>query len=555
MDKETSDTEAIWKLYSPVPNPWFAKEIEYKGWGIASFEKPIGTIEGTMVVHVDEIGNLDIEMECDELNTDASVLGSGSWKIQKFLHGNLGPEDRIVDTGRNENPCVNLSVQVEDGLFESEGNIFWSEGLGLNNKLKLWISRGNFKAKSSKKPKYWVTPLTNFVSTFHYNFYPLLSQHPLRLFSTTLVPELTNEKQKQIALLAANRKNLLIAFKFGDKYGYIEPIPDYAEKEQNLVSGKEKQCITALMVGEIIDQLDQVWFPHDFVNLISLASGTEVGTSWLEFRDEDGKLVSRKHFPNPKIIYEKGYAVIDEAMHSGLGQLISAASKSSEFREDYFRVLIGHLVEINSRSRHFENHMTILGRTFEMLGEKLGVGKQDLKNYLPKAYIQDIDEILSAAQKKVRKLSHQARNENLIGAGASLNRIESKIANASNTDGDFGMKVMDVLEKYKMPDVPIVEKHYSRKAHPQNITWLQTLSQLRNTPLHKGYFPIQDGTFDAYEIISIENHLHDLLVRIALKIIGYKGEYQPRVISYLVDGMTIEWVNDSTTANKLGYKD
>jgi hypothetical protein len=83
---------------------------------------------------------------------------------------------------------------------------------------------------------------------------------------------------------------------------------------------------------------------------------------------------------------------------------------------------------------------------------------------------------------------------------------------------------------------------------------VQTLSQLRNTPLHKGYFPMRDGTFDPDEIVSTENHLHDLLVRIALKIIGYKGYYQPRVIDYLVNGKTVDWVNSFTTVIELGYK-
>jgi hypothetical protein len=553
MDKEIPNNEAIWKLYSPTPNHWFVSEINYEGWGIASFGKPVGTIEGKTLIHVDEIGNLDIEMEFEKLNTDAAVSGSGSWKIQKFLHGNFGPENMIAITGGNENPCISFSVQTEDGLFESEGNIFWSTGFGLDNKLSLWLSRGKFSGNSSQKPKYWVVPLTNFISTFHYHFHPLLTRHPLRLFTTPVIPDLPDEIQKQMAFLAANRRNILIAFEFGNSFGFIEPIPDYAEKGKNLESGKEKQCITAIMVGEIVDQLDQIWFPQDFVSLISLASGTVVGASWLEFRDQDGILVSRKHFPNPKVVYEKGYAVIDEAIHSGLGQLISDASKSSEFREDYYRVLIGHLVEISSHGRHFENHMTILGRTFEMLSEKLGVSRQDLKDYLPPTYEQDVNEILTEAQKKVRKLFQRAEKDGLIDAGASLRRIESKIANASNTDGDFGMKVMEVLKKYEMLDL-FVEKDYSQHGRSQNRTWVQTLSQLRNTPLHKGYFPMRDGTFDPDEIVSTENHLHDLLVRIALKIIGYKGYYQPRVIDYLVNGKTVDWVNSFTTVIELGYK-
>ena len=46
MVNESYDDQTLWKMYSPKPNPWFSSEIVYKGWGIATFEKPAGTIEG-----------------------------------------------------------------------------------------------------------------------------------------------------------------------------------------------------------------------------------------------------------------------------------------------------------------------------------------------------------------------------------------------------------------------------------------------------------------------------------------------------------------------------
>ena len=80
---------------------------------------------------------------------------------------------------------------------------------------------------------------------------------------------------------------------------------------------------------------------------------------------------------------------------------MSVASKSKHFDEDYFQVLVGHLIAINSHGRHIENHMTILGRSFELLSEKLGVGRQDLKGYLPNPYDQDVYAIISEARKQV----------------------------------------------------------------------------------------------------------------------------------------------------------
>lgn len=52
----------------------------------------------------------------------------------------------------------------------------------------------------------------------------------------------------------------------------------------------------------------------------------------------------------------------------------------------------------------------------------------------------------------------------------------------------------------------------------------------------------------------MQDHLHDILVRIILKVLGYEGDYQPRVIDYLTDGKTINWINEEMSATNLGYK-
>ena len=152
-------------------------------------------------------------------------------------------------------------------------------------------------------------------------------------------------------------------------------------------------------------------------------------------------------------------------------------------------------------------------------------------------------------------MSKRAKKEGFIEASAALQRIESRISNANNIDGDFGMKVMGVLSQYNMPDLAIMEKAYSHRTQSKGKSWIQTLSQLRNAPLHEGFFHIRDGTFDIDEILRIENHLHDILIRIVLKILEYQGEYQPRVIEHLVDKETVDWVTEKTNVKELGFKD
>jgi hypothetical protein len=210
-------------------------------------------------------------------------------------------------------------------------------------------------------------------------------------------------------------------------------------------------------------------------------------------------------------------------------------------------------VDLSSYFRNFENVMTIISRTIEGLSEELGFGRQNLITYMPETYQHNVKAILSEAKNKLEKLSRQAKKDNLIEASASLHKIGSKVENASNTDGDFGIKVMDLLKWYKMPDAIIMEKHYSGFSDNERKSWTGFLSQLRNAPIHKGYFEIENGTYASSEIINTQDHLQDILVRIALKTLGYEGQYQPRVIDYLTDGKTVQWVTEESTVNDLGY--
>jgi hypothetical protein len=548
VNDEIYDDETLWKMYSPKPNPWFSSEIVYEGWGIARFDKPAGTIEGKTKIVVSEAGNLNVEMDYEKLNTEVTIYGHESLKFTKFLQANLS-EGNMVGIGTdNINPCSKLIVQTDCGVFESDGKVFYSHGFGFDSKLKFFISDGIYTEQPIDKGKFWVLPLTNFVSTFHLQSHPLVTQHPLRLFRTSMIPEMTNEEQKKKALFAANRANLLITFLFGKSVGFIQPVLDYSEKEEKLKSGIAKKSITALMISDVTNKLEECWFPNDYTNLISAAIGNVVGASWIEFRDETGNLVSRKHIMQLGAEYQNGYAIINEAVHGGLGQLITVASNSQEFGKSYFRVLIAHLIRLQSHSRQIEDHMDLICRTFDTLCEEFGFSTQNLAKSLPEDLRIKISSILSSAQKEVRKISHDSSPD----TKSTLQHIESRIANASNTDRAFGLAVTDLLKMYKLPDKSIMDKYYAQFPEPQGKSWVNILTKYRGAAVHTGYFA--EEHYDIHDVLVLEDHLQDILVRIALKLVGYEGSYQPRVIQYLVDGKKIDWVNEDTPASQLGYK-
>src|SRR5690606_38585913 len=113
------------------------------------------------------------------------------------------------------------------------------------------------------------------------------------------------------------------------------------------------------------------------------------------------------------------------------------------------------------------------------LCKEFNLAIQELMSYLPEAYQQDVESILSKARKDVQKLSRRAKKEDLFGARDALQRIESKISNANNKDGDFGLKVISLLDRYEMPDAIIMDRYLSSRPGYEDKSWAQLLSQFR----------------------------------------------------------------------------
>ena len=88
--ERSMESESIWNKYSPTFTPWFESEFTYEGWGKATFENPIGTVEGKTKISVDELGNLNAKMEYELLETEAVIDESfETFRLMKFLHRSL----------------------------------------------------------------------------------------------------------------------------------------------------------------------------------------------------------------------------------------------------------------------------------------------------------------------------------------------------------------------------------------------------------------------------------------------------------------------------------
>jgi hypothetical protein len=75
----------------------------------------------------------------------------------------------------------------------------------------------------------------------------------------------------------------------------------------------------------------------------------------------------------------------------------------------------------------------------------------------------------------------------------------------------------------------------------------------RGTVMHAGYFDLKTSDDDIMSLYHVLLHLHDIVVRIVLKMLGYDGPYSPAVLEY-VSCEPVDWVKPDTSPRKLGYK-
>jgi hypothetical protein len=208
--------------------------------------------------------------------------------------------------------------------------------------------RSQFDANPKGAPKFWVLPLVNFISEF-VHWHPELNRHPLRLFPTPVVPDGLSERDEFFASRVANEKNRLIIFEFNGARGFIEPLADYRKRKESLLSEKNKDGVTAVMVGEVgsnpieFEQLEG-WFPFEFLDVLSLATGVEVGSPWLEFRDARGGLVRRIHVRMNCHPFSRGRAAIEERIHQGTGMLLTSSQGSEHSKAPYLSGAIKNAV-------------------------------------------------------------------------------------------------------------------------------------------------------------------------------------------------------------------
>lgn len=499
---------------------WFDTKYDYSGSGEAVFDDPHAELGGPASVRPGENGQPIVEMSVEqsapqiETNLDLMELQFGS----RPLPGG----GRAVSIGGRQNRA-RVTVRSDSGIFRSTPD--WNYGFsnaipGQVLTFHLRPTRSEFTADTAGQEKLMCLPVTNFVSD-------------LPGFPATTRP---------YHGLADRAESIVkgIPFRIGDRPGFIEQITGADTDNAGIKTRSGDARLTAIATVPIIDSTTVDpwgWFLNVFLRLLELATGNEVGCPWFETRDECGKLVRRIHISaGAAQPIGGGYGAITKAIHWSNGEFLTAALSAAETREPFFSIALRHCIRAGLPGLTLDDQLAHVVRAMECLCARYGFGRQDLTNGLDSALKDQINGALKNARSEVQAFANTAPDLQRT----SILRIAERVRSAAQVDKSFGLAVKNLAEHFGFLDFEVLRPFYAAHPGPGGRDWVQSLSYYRGAVFHEGFVDIDSPGIPVGEVLGFILHLHDLLVRLLLKIIGYRGLYQPRIVRATA-AETIDW--------------
>jgi hypothetical protein len=529
----------------PESQDWLETSIKYEGQGKAEFTDPPGVVEGPAVVRVNPHGEQSVTIDV----TNPPPAGpffyiKGSVLATDFRrHGTF-------------NPCASVSVKAQSGVYTATERVLYEGGMTRTkpHQVRLRPLRGHYEAADTAEVAYWALPLSNFILRRWPRPVEGLGAHALRIFLPRFLSADLRGQAREQAQHQLREHQRLVIFEVNGQPGFIERIPDYEKTVHRLQRGRTANAITVIMVGPAhvpcVRFSDyQALFPLDVVALLTLATGVRVGAPWVEFRDASGRLVRRVHIPFGAPAYEHGHAALPNFIPEALGEMLTAVFKSPERGQSYLRVVTNLAIDTSLRRQTLESRFINLVRAFETLCQHHGLAAQNLMANLETSQQVTVQAVLRAASSQVTSLGRVASDP---ARARTLDRIASRVASAAQKENDFGLAIVELLRRFKMPDADVLQPYLA--AHPVAgaHNWPSLLSFLRGSVAHEAYFDLPSGRHDLYEVSTVLDHLHDVLLRIIFKSLGYAGPYQPPLVP-VGRPASVDWVTAAIPLAMLGY--
>jgi hypothetical protein len=538
---------------------WFEDSYEYSGEGVATFASPAGDVFGRVTISVESAGKLTCVLESERIDT-AEDLPFG-W-MQFLGGGNVRVEADGIKTFSPSffgNTCTSLRVTTPLGTFTADPPIWFNYNGGPDTQSSAQVTfrlpRFHFEPVSLGVPLYWVLPITNLVTDFTHKG-GAVGAHPLRIWRA--LPDLdsgTTDVERARSLMNRWANDRVIPFEWRGTPAFIEAVPSYYERKEQLLDGTVDSVITAVIVGELdestwpISDLED-WPPLDLVTILSLALGTPVHCPWIELRTATGSLARRIHMRVPR----EEYLSRQEVVRSGLGSLLTCAPHSEHWGTPQLRASTRHLIRSGHHGGPMEDVVDHLARALELLCRVHGFNSSsEFREELSedaKRRMDDVSALISEAVGKLR--APDSGSERLSQKDeALLTRVADQLDQSLTVGLGFGKAVEALTKHYGLQDADAVTDYYRASVNKRLRRWDQALTRHRATVMHHGYFKA-DTIEDIYKFAL---HLRDVLTRLLLKMLGYIGPYEPCVERFAHTERMVGWVQPGTSADALGYRD
>ena len=486
-------------------------------------------------------GNIEVNLS----NPSERCVGSIDIKFEpsgKFKINTKIPKNSVLAKQKLEP----IKVKV------SQGNILvnsFSKNIDITNltvalspfNLNLYIEEFEFEQNLDTEVKYWILPLTNFITDF-------------RQYD----PQLNYVSQTE-NINAKFYPHRLINFKFQNNQCWIEPLSDYEERKKKLSLGDIGCTITSIMVGEIDSMsIDSNYvkqnFPFDLLYVLGLATGTKVQAPWIEFRDANCQLIKRIHWNIQPIQYTKGHVVIkgnDIKQNSGIGHLLEKSLSSGILDKSHLKISLIYAILGGNINQYLEIRKGNFILALETLAKYYRCNSQNLTEGLENIQIHKINNYLNNAATQIKNLANPK-------SAVDCNQIEfiNEISSRTKTTPIgkakvFGLQVVQLLKHFKLLDYHVINNHYIHNPRSDGRDFAGVLSYYRGAIIHEGYFNFDSGDYDFEDVVRVLKHLHDILIRLNLIMLEYRGHYITPISN---SPKRVHWVNVSTLASDLGYK-
>lgn len=166
----------------------------------------------------------------------------------------------------------------------------------------------------------------------------------------------------------------------------------------------------------------------------------------------------------------------------------------------------------------------------------------------PRALSEALADALGTTARAIRAVCQASQLTDDDEAGRALTIIADKVAGAGTLTTGFDRALLAMLAAHGLHAAAALAAHHG---HPN--TWPKAIAKYHQLITHTGYIDFQGGDYDPDAVARTARHLHDLLLRLLLRLVDYDGHYPPRV-EEMSDARPVDWVAPTTPVRRLGYR-